>query len=144
MYCNLSATPLRLNKKQLQPMQPLCDQKLHFSVADQLATGRRQLSLKIGDQSAIDRRLVDDWLPMGLIENGLRLHGRLHVGDGLATDNRSNNLLCRCNHTLNKVLINCYSMVISISIMSYCVFLDYFLVRIHRLRPHISTETVYD
>ena len=40
-------------KKQLQPMQPLCDQKLRFSVADQSATGRRQLSLKIGDPSAI-------------------------------------------------------------------------------------------
>ena len=50
-------------KKQLQPMQPLCDQKLRFSVADQSATGRRQLSLKIGDQSVIGRRLVGDWLP---------------------------------------------------------------------------------
>ena len=45
-------------KKQLQPMQPLCDQKLHFSVADQPATGRRQQSLK----SATDWRLVGDWL----------------------------------------------------------------------------------
>ena len=44
-------------------MQPLCDQKLHFSVADQSATGRRQLSLTIGDQLATGRRLVGDWLP---------------------------------------------------------------------------------
>ena len=44
-------------------MQPLCDQKMRFSVADQSATGRQQLSLKIGDQSAIGRRLVGDWLP---------------------------------------------------------------------------------
>ena len=44
MYCNLSATALRL-KKQLQPMQPLCDQKLRFSVADQSATGRRSATI---------------------------------------------------------------------------------------------------
>ena len=47
-------------KKQLQPMQPLCGQKLRFSIADQSATGRRQLYLKIGVQSAIGRRLVGD------------------------------------------------------------------------------------
>ena len=47
-------------EKQLQPMQPLCDQNCIFSVADQSATGRRQLSLKIGDQSATGRRLVGD------------------------------------------------------------------------------------
>ena len=50
-------------KKQLQPMQPLCDQNCVFRFTDQSATGRRQLSLKIGDQSAIGRRLVGDWLP---------------------------------------------------------------------------------
>ena len=49
--------------KQLQPMQPLCDQKLRFPVADQSATGRRQLSLKISDQSAIGRWLMGNWLP---------------------------------------------------------------------------------
>ena len=64
-------------KKQLQPMQPLCDQNCIFSVADQSATGRRQLSLKIGDQSAtgwlptdwkwvaIGRQLVGDWSATG-------------------------------------------------------------------------------
>ena len=79
-------------EKQLQPMQPLCDQNCIFSVADQSATGRRQLSLKIGDQSAIGRRLVGVWCQ--LIGNGLRLvgnwlaTGRRQVGDGLATDYR--------------------------------------------------------
>ena len=104
-------------KKQLQPMQPLCDQILHFSVADQSGTGRRQLSLKIGDRSATGGRLIANWLEMGYDWSETRW--RL-VGDELATDYRTNNLLCRCNH--DKVLINCYSMAISISIMSYCLF----------------------
>ena len=72
-------------KKQLQPMQPLCDQKLHFSVADQLATGRRQLSLKIGDQSGTGRRLVGDWLPT---DWKWVATGRQLVGDWSATGRR--------------------------------------------------------
>ena len=58
-------------------MQPLCDQKLHFSVADQSTTGRRQLSLKIGDQSVTGRRLVGDWLPTDWkwVANGRQLVG---------------------------------------------------------------------
>ena len=95
-----------VTKKQLQPTQPLCDQKLHFSVADQSATGRRQLFLKVGDQSATGRRLVGDWwaIDCQLIGNGLQLvgnwlaTGRRQVGDELATDYCTNNLLCRCNH----------------------------------------------
>ena len=76
-------------------MQPLCDQKLRFSVADQLATGWRQLSLKIGDQSAIGRRLIANWLEIGC---DWLATGRRQVGDELATDYRTNNLLCQCNH----------------------------------------------
>ena len=55
-------------KKQLQPMQQLCDQKLYFSVADQSATGRRQLSPHrppVGDRSATGGRLITNWLEMG-------------------------------------------------------------------------------
>ena len=87
-------------------MQPLCDQKLRFLVADQSATGRQQLSLTIGDQSAIRRRLVGDWLPTdwkqvaigGQLVGDWSATGRRQVGDELATDYRTNNLLCRCNH----------------------------------------------
>ena len=43
-------------------MQPLCDQKLRFSVADQSVTGRRQLSLKVGDRLATGGRLIANWL----------------------------------------------------------------------------------
>ena len=72
-------------KKQLQPMQPLCDQKLHFSVADQSATGRRQLSLSTGDQSATGRRLVGDWLPIDWKWVAI---GRQLVGDWSAIGRR--------------------------------------------------------
>ena len=82
-------------EKQLQPMQPLCDQELHFSVADQSATGGRQLSLKIGDRSATGGRLIANWLEMGCDWSATRW--RL-VGDELATDYQTNNLLCMCNH----------------------------------------------
>ena len=113
-------------EKQLQPMQLLWDQTLPFPVADQSVTGRRQLSLKIGDRSATGGRLIANWLEMGCDWSATRW--RL-VGDELATDYRTNNVLCRCNQ--DKVLINCYSMAISISIMSYCLFLGYFLVMIY-------------
>ena len=41
--------------------------------------------------------------------------------------------ICCVGVIMNNVtaLINCYSMAISISIMSYCIFLGYFLVRIY-------------
>ena len=68
-------------KKQLQAMQPLCNQKLHFLVADQLATGRRQLSLKIGDWWAIDCQLTGNRLR--LVGN-LLATGRQQVGDWLS------------------------------------------------------------
>ena len=57
MYCNLSATALRLkNSCNQYTMQPLCDQKLHFSVADQSATGRQS----VGDQLGSDRQPIGD------------------------------------------------------------------------------------
>ena len=98
-------------------MQPLCDQNCILSVADQSATGRRQISPKIGDQSASGRRLVA--IDCQLIGNGLRLvgnslaTGRRQVGDELAIDYGTNNLL-----------------------------LGFSGYDIHRLRPYISNETV--
>ena len=80
-------------KKQLQPMQPLCDQKLRFSVADQSATGRRQLSLEIGQWlSAISRGAIGNRLAIGrrlYLERCFWLHklcnfleiGRQPIGD---------------------------------------------------------------
>ena len=59
--------------------------KLHFSVADQSPTGRWQLSLEIGDQSATDRRLVRDWLPTDWKWVAI---GRQLVGDWSATGQR--------------------------------------------------------
>ena len=59
-------------------MQPLWDQNCILSAADQSATGRRQLSLKIGDQSASGRQLVGDWLPTDLKWVAI---GRQLVGD---------------------------------------------------------------
>ena len=87
-------------KKQLQPMQPLCDQTCIFSVADQSATGRRQLSLKIGDQSATGRRLVGDWW---LTDWNWVAIGRQLVGDRSAIDQT----ICCKGVIMNKVLMNC-------------------------------------
>ena len=96
-------------KKQLQPMQPLCDQKLHFSVANQSATGRRQLSLKIGDRSATGGRLIANWLEMGCDWSATRW--RL-VGDRSAMSWRLTieQTICCVGVIMNKALINCYSM----------------------------------
>ena len=86
-------------KKQLQPMQPLCDQKLRFSVADQSddwsATTIPKNRRPVGDRSATGGRLIANWLEIGCdwSATGWRL-----VGDKSATDYRTNNLLCRCNH----------------------------------------------
>ena len=115
-------------KKQLQQMQPLCDQNCIFSVADQSATGRRQQSLKIGDQSTTGRRLIANWLEMGCnwSATGWRLVGdRSAMGWRLTIDQT----ICCVGVIMNKALINCYSMAISISIMSYCLFWGYFPVR---------------
>ena len=117
-------------KKQLQPMQPLCDQKLHFSVADQSATGRRQLSLKKGDWSVTGGRLIVNWLEMGCDRSatGWRLVGDRSAMSWRLTIEQS---ICCVGVNMNKALINFYSMAISISIMSNCLFLGYFLVRIY-------------
>ena len=84
MYCNLSATALRL-KNSCNQCNHCAIKKLHFSAADQSATGRRQLSLSIGDQSATGRRLVGDWLPTDWKWVGI---GRQLVGDWSATGQR--------------------------------------------------------
>ena len=121
MYCNLAT------KTQLQPMQSLCDQNCIFSVADQSATVRRQLSLKIDDQLATSRRPVGDWwainyswLEMGCdwSATGWRL-----VGDRSAMARRLtiDQTMCCISIIMNKALINYHSMTISISIMSYCL-----------------------
>ena len=108
-------------KKQLQPMQPLCNQKLHFSVADQSATGRRQLSLKIGDHLATGGHLIANLLEMGCDWSAT---GWQLVGDRSAMSWRLTieQTICCVGVTMNKALINCYSMAISISIMYHCLF----------------------
>ena len=135
MYCNLSATALRL-KKQLQPMQPLCDHKLHFSVADQSSTADWSATTipknrrPVGDRSATGGRLIANWLEMGCnwSATGWRV-----VGDRSAMTWRLTikQTICCVGVIMNKALINYYSMAIDISIMSYCLFWGYFLVRIY-------------
>ena len=74
----------------MQPMQPLGDQKLHFSVADQSATTFPKNRRPFGDRSATGGRLIANLLEMycDWSATGWRL-----VGDELATDYRTNNLL---------------------------------------------------
>ena len=101
MYCNLSATALRLKNS--------CNQCNHCAIIN--CVFRLQINLRpVGDnyprKSATSRRSVGDWwaIDCQLIGNRLRLvgnwlaTGRRQVGDELVTDYRTNNLLCRCNH----------------------------------------------
>ena len=95
--------------------------KLHFfscrSIGDWSATTVPKNWRPVGDWWAIDCQLIG---------NGLRL-----VGNWLATGRRQVSMGWRptINQTIfcvgvimNKALINCYSMAINISIMSYCLF----------------------
>ena len=130
MYCNLSATALRLKNS--------CNQCNHCVIKNcifRLQINRRQLSLKIGDRSATGGQLIANWLEMGCDWSATRW--RL-VGDRSAMSWRLTieQTICCVGVIMNKALINCYSMAISISIMSYCLFFGYFLA-IHRLRPCI-------
>ena len=103
--------------------------KLHFSVADQSASGRRQISLKIDDHSATGGRLIVNWLKMGCDWSATSwwlVGDRSEMGLRLTIDQT----ICYVGVIMNKALINCYSMAINISITSYCLFLGYFTVRI--------------
>ena len=97
MYCNLSATALRLNTAATNATTVWS--KLHFfgcrSIGDWLATTIPKSRRPVEDRSATGWRLIANWLEMGCdwSATGWRL-----VGDRLATDYRLNNLLCRCNH----------------------------------------------
>ena len=117
-------------KKQLQPMQPLCDQKLRFSVADQSATTIPKNRRPVGDRSATGERLIANWLEIGCdwSATGWRLVGDRSTMSWRLTIEQT--IYC-VGVIMNKALINCYSMAISISIMSYCLFWGYFLVRIY-------------
>ena len=107
MYCNLSATALRL-KTAATNATTVRSKRHFFSVADQSATGRRQLSLKVGD-----------WLEMGCdwSATGWRL-----VVDRSAISWRLTieQTICCVGVIMNKALINCYSMAISIYIYWLC------------------------
>ena len=98
-------------------MQPLCDQKLHFSVADQSASGRRQISLKIGDQSATGGRfgLPTDWKWVAT--------GRQLVGDWSAMSWRLTfeQTICCVGVIMNKALIKCYHGIIVYFWVIYCL-----------------------
>ena len=129
MYCILSATALRLKNS--------CNQCNHCAIKNcifRLQINWRLVGdnypLKIGDQSATGRRLSANWLEMGCDWSATRW--RL-VGDRSAMSWRLTieQTLCCVDVIMNKALISCYSMAISKSIMSYCLFLGYFLVRIY-------------
>ena len=97
MYCNLSATALRLNTA--ATYATTVRSKLHFfgcwSIGNWLATTIPKSRRPVEDRSATGWRLIANWMEMGCDWSAT---GRRQVGDGLATDYRSNNLLCRCNH----------------------------------------------
>ena len=100
------------------------------SIGDWSATTIPKNRLPVGDRSATGGRLIANWLEIGCdwSATGWRL-----VGDRSAMSWRLTieQTICCVGVIMNKALINCYSMAISISIMSYCLFLGYFLVRIY-------------
>ena len=93
----LSATALRLKNS--------CNQCNHCairncvfgcrSIGDWSVTTIPKNRRPVGDGSVTGGRLIANWLEIGCdwSATGWRL-----VGDELATDYRTNNLLCRCNH----------------------------------------------
>ena len=97
MYCNLSATALRLNTAATNATT--VRSKLHFfgcrSIGDWSATTIPKSRRPVEERSATGWRLIAKWFEMGCDWSAT---GWRQVGDGLATDYRSNNLLCRCNH----------------------------------------------
>ena len=97
MYCNLSATALRL-KTAATSATTVRSKTAPFgcrSIGDWSATTIPKNRRPVGDRSATDCK----WFGNGLRSIGNWLAtGRRLVGDGLATDYWSNNLLCWCNH----------------------------------------------
>ena len=97
MFCNLSATALGL--KTAATNATTVRSKLQFfgcrSIGNWSATTIPKSRRPVEDRSAIDCQLIGNGLR--LVGNWLAT-GRWQVADGLATDYRSNNLLCRCNH----------------------------------------------
>ena len=79
----------------------------------------------VSDRSATGGRLIANWLEM--VWDWSATRWRL-VGDRWAMSWRLTieQTICCVGVIKNKALINCYSMAISISIMSYCLFWGYF------------------
>ena len=120
MYCNLSATALRLKNSCNQ-----CAIQNAFFGCRSIGDWSTTTIPKIGDQSATGGRLIANWLEMGCdwSATGWRLVGdRSAMGWWLTTDQT----ICCVGVIMNKALTNCTNMVISISIMPYCLFLCYF------------------
>ena len=108
-------------------MQPLCDQNGIFfgcrSIGDWSATTIPKSRRPVEDRSATGGRLIANWLEMGFdwSATGWRL-----VVDRSAISWRLTieQTICCVGVIMNKALINCYSMAISIYIliMPYCLF----------------------
>ena len=91
------------------------------SIGDWSATTIPKNRRPVGNRSATGGRLIANWLEIGCNWSAT---GRRWVGDWLS------NKQFAVGAIMNKALIKCYSMAISILIMSHCLFLVYFLVRI--------------
>ena len=137
MYCNQSATALRRKNSCNQCNH--CAIKNCRSIGDWSATTIPKNRRPVGDRSATGGRLIANWLEIGCdwSATGWRLVGhRSAMGWRLTIEQT----ICCVVVIMNKALIHFYSMAISISIMSYCLFLGYFLVRIY---IYIYIKTVY-
>ena len=123
MYCNLSATALRL--KTAATNATTVRSKLQFfgcrSIGDWSATTFPKCRRPVEDRSATGGRLIANWLEMGCdwSATGWRLVGdRSAMGWRLTIDQT----ICCVGIIIIKALMNCYSMTISILIMSNCLF----------------------
>ena len=121
MYCNLSATALRL--KTAATNATTVQSKRHFfgcrSIGDWSATTIPKSRRPVEDRSATGGRLIANWLEMGCdwSATGWRL-----VVDRSAISWRLTieQTICCVGVIVNKALINCYSMAISIYIYWLC------------------------
>ena len=121
MFCNLSATGLRL--KTAATNATTVQSKLQFfgcrSIGDWSATTIPKSRRPVEDWWAIDCQLIGNGLNCDWSATGWRLVGdKSAMGWRLAIDQT----ICCVGAIMIKALMNCYSMTISISIMSHCLF----------------------